>query len=445
MDDEITGEKTPVCVASTQVSSARELSLCHTSRRSSAASSPAQAQVEATPLDGPTSQDTNIWYFKSAEWTPDGTTLVTDSADHSIRTWILPPDLLEDKPMHKLSPYSTLRSAEPTYATAIYPFYNLQDPSTTLFLSSVRDHPIRLSSALAPVSVASYSLVNPMTEAFITPHSIIYPSALGGTHFLTGSDSLICLFDVSRTGLSGPVSSMPTIPSKRKQIVGGGVGMKGIVSALALNPSGDGILAAGTFTRHVGLYSSNGSGELLGTFSIAKTPANRDIGGRGVTQIVWSPCGRYLYIAERKSDGVLVYDVRVTGQLLGHLRGRKASTNQRMKIDVVPSGPDGAHEIWAGGTDGFMRVWESPEHCVGGKDPDREFRVHDDAVTSAVFHPMGGVVATCSGQRHFDTDQDSDEELQDTDIRPPDNSLKVWSMPNIISETETDNDTEPMS
>lgn len=225
--------------------------------------------------------------------------------------------------------------------------------------------------------MASYSLVNPMTEAFITPHSMIYPSTLGGTHFLTGSDSLICLFDVSRPGMQGPVSSMPTIPSKRKQIVGGGIGMKGIVSALAVSPTGDGILAAGTYTRHVGLYNSNGSGESLGTFSIAKTEANREIGGRGITQLSWSPCGRYLYIAERKSDGVLVYDVRVTGQMLGYLRGRKALTNQRMKIDVVAAGPDGSHEVWAGGTDGYMRVWKNPEFSAGGQDPDAEFKVHD--------------------------------------------------------------------
>ncbi|CAP96957.1 hypothetical protein E8E15_003004 [Penicillium rubens] len=435
---------TPVCVASSGRQSARPIDPTR-SRLASSPLSTVQSEPGATSDNESIDQDTDLGYFKSAEWTPDGTTLLTDSADHSIRTWILPPDLLEDKPIHQISPYSTLPSAEPTYATAIYPFYDLQDPSSTLFLSSVRDHPIRLSSALAPTSVASYSLVNPMTEAFITPHSMIYPSTMGGTHFLTGSDSLICLFDVSRTGPQGPISSMPTIPSKRKQIVGGGIGMKGIVSALALNPSGDGILAAGTFTRHVGLYSSNGSGELLGTFSVAKTSANRDIGGRGVTQLVWSPCGRYLYVVERKSDGILVYDVRVTGQLLGHLRGRKAYTNQRMKVDVVPSGPDGSHEIWAGGTDGFMRVWRSPEHCAGGKDPDWEFKVHDDAVTSTMFHPMGSVAATCSGQRHFVSDDPPDEEVSAKNTKQTDISLKVWSMPFLLSETEKNHDLDSVS
>lgn len=288
-----------------------------------------------------------------------------------------PPDLLEerDKPL-QLEPYSTIPSTEPVYATAIYPFYSLQDPSTTLIVSSVRDHPIRLSSALVPQTLGTYSLVNPTTEAFITPHSILYPSSLGGTHFITGSDSLVCIFDVSRTGKDGPVSRLPTIPSKRKQIVGGGVGMKGIVSALAMNPAGDGILAAGTFTRHVALYGSRGSGELIGTFSIAKTEADRHIRGSGITQLLWSPCGRYLYIAERKSQGMLVYDIRVTGQLLGWLEGREAFTNQRMKADVVATGEEESHEIWAGGTDGVVRVWSNPFASIGAQKPAYEFSMH---------------------------------------------------------------------
>lgn len=300
-----------------------------------------------------------------------------DEVPEAHRKSTRPPDLLEKQSPQHLTPYSELPSTEPTYATAIYPFFSLQDPSTTLFLSSVRDHPIRLASALVPTSVATYSLVNPTTEAFITPHSLIYPSALGGTHFLTGSDSLICLFDVSRPGNDGLVTWMPTIPSKRKQAVGGGVGMKGIISAMAVSPTGDGVLAAGTFSRQIGLYDSNGSGQSLGTFSVAKTEANRHIGGRGVTQLLWSPCGRYLYIAERNSDGVLIYDIRATGQLLGWLEGRKALTNQRMKIDIAPTAGGESHEIWAGGTDGRMRRWKDPALTAGPQSPFADWKVHD--------------------------------------------------------------------
>ena len=156
--------------------------------------------------------------------------------------------------------------------------------------------------------------------------------------------------------------------------------MKGIVSALAVNPAGDGFLAAGTFTRHVGLYAANGCGESLGTFSLRRAEdVNREIGGQGVTQLLWSPCGRYLYIAERRSDGVMIYDIRVMGQLLGWLRGRDAKTNQRMRMDLVSvPGADGqGHEIWAGGNDGFMRGWSNPMNTMGPKDPDWEWKVHD--------------------------------------------------------------------
>ncbi|KAE8555628.1 hypothetical protein EYB25_000326 [Talaromyces marneffei] len=369
-------------------------------------------------------------YFKSAEWTPDGTSVITMSADNHIRTFILPPDLLEQRetPLD-LKPYSTLPSMEPVHTTAIYPFFNLQDPSTTLILSSVRDHPIRLSSALSPQNLGTYSLINPSTEAFIAPHSILYPSHLGGSQFITGSDSLICIFDVSRTGNNGPVSRLPTIPSKRKQIVGGGVGMKGIVSALAMNPAQDGILAAGTFTRNIALYGARGSGELIGTFSIAKTEADSHIGGTGITQLLWSPCGRYLYVVERKSQGTLVYDIRVTGQLLGWLEGREAMSNQRMNVDVIAADGEDSHEVWAGGTDGIVRMWKNPHTTVGGHQPDFSSKIHDDPITSSVFHPGGSVLATCSGQKRFpEYDVDDIGKVQPKSEIRGDDSLKIWAL-----------------
>ena len=158
--------------------------------------------------------------------------------------------------------------------------------------------------------------------------------------------------------------------------------MKGIVSTMAENPSGDGILAAGTFTRHIGLYSAHGSGDMIATFSVASTEADRCIGGKGITQVLWSPCGRYLYIVERKSDGVLVYDIRVTGQLVGWLEGRKAMTNQRLKADVVAGSENGPPELWAGGTDGVLRVWTDPSNSAGGKQPTWGKQAHDGSYFS---------------------------------------------------------------
>ncbi|KAL2847688.1 WD40-repeat-containing domain protein [Aspergillus pseudodeflectus] len=417
----------PVCLASTRSQDTQP----HCQDQ---ASSVRRLDRGIKPADtrGDVSAATDFTHFKSVKWSPDGTTLLTDSSDHNIRTYILPPDLLDEESLpHKLSHYSILSSGEPTYATAFYPFFSLQEPSSAIFLSSVRDHPIRLTSALAPMSLATYSLVNPMTEAFITPHSMIYPPSLGGTHFLTGSDSLICLFDVSRPGNEGPVSWMPTIPSKRKQLVGGGIGMKGIISAMALNPDQGGILAAGTFSRNVGLYDSNGSGQSLGTFSVSRTEADRHIGGGGVTQLLWSPCGRYLYIAERKSDGVLVYDIRVTGQLLGWLQGRRALTNQRMEIDLVSTAQGSSHEIWAGGTDGFMRLWQDPAYTAGGQDPGWEWRVNlsNDSVSSTVMHPSGDIAATTSGQKRLEDHAiDGSDESNRNEPNP---LLDVWLLPRL--------------
>lgn len=156
------------------------------------------------------------------------------------------------------------------------------------------------------------------------------------------------------------------------------MGIKGIISALDLSSTD--ILAAGTFTRSVGLYDSAGQGDCIAVFSVAEGPeqpsgAEPDIGGSGITQVRWSPCARYLYVAERKSDGILVYDIRVAGKKLGCLQGRRADTNQRLGVDVVPT--QSGHEIWAGGTDGGVRIWANPWEVEGVKSPSWGWTAHD--------------------------------------------------------------------
>ena len=163
--------------------------------------------------------------------------------------------------------------------------------------------------------------------------------------------------------------------------------MRGIVSALSLSlpspESGEGLLAAGTWTRWVGLYDMAGLGGLVSTWSVAEAAdAAAGVGGTGVTQTAWSACGGiYLCVVERKSRGVLVYDVRVMGKLVSWLEGREADTNQRLGVDVFEA--EAGMEIWAGGTDGVVRVWEGVGKTEGGVERSWEWRAHDGTFKSA--------------------------------------------------------------
>jgi len=307
----------------------------------------------------------------------------------SDRSWNRPPDLLDERhsPL-QLSPHSKIPAAEPVNAVASFPFFHLEDPSTTILLSSIRDHPIRLNSALDSTLLASYPLVNPTNEKFISPHSLLF--ATDGTKFLAGSDSLLAVFDSSRPGQE-PISWLPTGFRRRRLSLDSGMTMRGIVSALALDNS-SGILAAGTFSRCVGLYESEGQGGCIGVFRVDDTSADKSIGGRGVTQLRWSSCGRYLYIVERRSDGAMIYDIRKTGQLLSWLEGRKAMTSQRLGVDVAAGIGEGHQNVWAGGTDGRIRVWQNPHQTEGPQKTKFEWEGHQGR-----FSPQEKFLHTESG------------------------------------------------
>jgi telomerase Cajal body protein 1 len=234
--------------------------------------------------------------------------------------------------------------------------------------------------------------------------------------------------------------------------------MRGIVSCLSLQPhqslSNSSLLAAGTWTRWIGLYDASGLGGTVANWSIASAAdSTATISGAGVSQMLWSPCGRYLFVVERKSRGVLLYDIRVTGRLVGWLEGRAAETNQRLGVDVFGiSGGDSEGtnetEIWAGGVDGVVRVWKwksvgDESDIEVGLTPVRELQAHESAVSGVAVHPSGTVVATSSGQRQEigdfeeENDRDSDDASETSESsshilerkgNPPDNSIKIWSI-----------------
>ena len=383
-----------------------------------------------TPSPNEASRD--IAGVKNAAWSADGTCITATDVHNAIDTVIVPPHLLttQDKPL-VLSAYCTIPAAEPITSLCSYPRYQLQDLASALVLSSVREHPIRLHSALNAQLVASYPLINPLTEEYISPLSLCFtPDA---SQFVAGSDSLISTFDLARPG-QDPITSVKTGPKSRKDNRWNpATSMRGIVSALAVDKA-SGMLAVGTFSSQIALYDANGSGVCAGSFSIQDNAANEGIGGAGITQLHWSPDGRYLYIAERKSDGVMVYDIRQTGQLLSWSEGRNARTNQRLGMELSES-DNGSPEVWAGGTDGKVRMWSDMHLHEGVVKPSFEHKVHQGtvafarthsitdyliaAVTSICVHPTGGVIVTSSAPTRPTKNVVEDE---------IDSKLKIWSI-----------------
>lgn len=372
--------------------------------------------------------------FRSAHWSSDGTTILTQNEDGRLRAFVLPTELLDcpEQTLH-LQPYATSSYAK-THATVLYPYYDLSTTSTTLLLQSRKDLPIRLNNTLdLDFSHASYPWIDADTEAFNAPHSLVFTSE--GQHFVAGAKEKLAIFDISRSG-EGPMMEMRTRAGRaeRKLVGESCIGLAGLVSALSIGP--DGTLAAGTTSRQVGLWSGSGFGENVASFSLSDIEEHGTKGG-GVMQLAWSPCGRYLFVAERLSDALHVYDIRRAGKRISWIRGRRANTTQRLSFAISETSA-GVLDVWSGGTDGFMRVWQDVTSREGQIDAEVEFKAHKDTVTSTIVHPGGTVFATTSGQR-FDprelvrTASSSGSDLSDEEdatgpIRTSENMLKVWTL-----------------
>lgn len=349
-------------------------------------------------------------FFQDAQWTADGTSVVSLNNDQSLRTFVLPPDLLDAvQQPHSLVPHTTLTSATKVQSYTTHPDFSLDDPSTTLILSSATDVPLRLTNAVHDSYVhATYSHVHPTTEAFIASHSLAFIN--DGTHFASGSQGLVSVFDVSRDG-EGPVTKHRTKPKNPTEAA---TSMRDNGKIMALSVSSDGLLAAGGTNRKIGLFANQGHGACQTAFSVAGSPGD-DVhhSGSGITSVAWTPDGHYVLAAERQSDGIHVYDVRTQLRRVAWLSGRRANTTQRLGIDIVPTAT--GCEVWAGGTDGHVRMWQNPGSLEGEQGPDADLDMHSDAVASAVWHHSGSVLATCSGQRHFDAKDDTDPSDDDSD------------------------------
>lgn len=388
--------------------------------------------------------------FRTVQFSADGTTLLASTWNHSLSAYVLPQDLLtQSSPPCGLTPQATTRFQSPIRSLAPSPFFSLADPTTQTALVATTDHPIQLHQLFPPAPdasrLASYRLVNNQTEAYIAPTALLWPSP--GNVFLCGSANRLDVFDLSREGDDGHCATLQTAPRASARGWGSVHGWKGTISALAATApdAGSPMLAAGSWNRWVALYDYFRTPDPISHWCLtgATDPVSgKKIHGGGVVQTIWSPCGRYLALNERNSDGVLVYDIRKGHRLLGVLGPRNARTQMRLGCDVFATGAEtsdaGGFEVWGGTEDGTVNVWEDAGTLLGGGNSMKTWgwKAHDAPVTNTALHPTGSVVVTSAGILNSPTDSVMKQKVgkRDGDGLPeipmmdatPDRSLKIW-------------------
>ncbi|KAF9740647.1 hypothetical protein PMIN06_000370 [Paraphaeosphaeria minitans] len=367
-------------------------------------------------------EDDTVSCISDAQLSPDGTCIFTANYSRNFSVYPFPSSIDVNKEQQSLTRYAQFSSSDPIWALTVNPYFDLNDRNTTTVLVSRRDQYIGLHNALWDVSktvdvvpqpdrtgpvdisskLASYKLVDKLTEAVTAPTSLAWSPC--GAYFYAGHKNQIAVFDLAYT--DDPITNIRTIPSARNKLKGGGWGFKGDVTALAASTRSGNVLAAGTRTRYVGLYDVVSSREtthflLPGMINCQRSDNQKlqDFIGEGITQLEWSPDGTYLYVAERSSDALLIYDVRKFGLALAHCVGRKAHTRQKMGFDVWAQGDAGEnHEIWAGGTDGCVRVWKYPYLKEGAVEADEVISVGEDPISNVRVHPYGHAAAVAQGR-----------------------------------------------
>lgn len=421
---------------------------------SPSAESPGQTQSEKQPprllasADPAGSHPASPDLFRTVQFSADGTTLIASTWNHTLAAYVLPQDLLSpDSAPLDLTPQGTVRLHSPIRSLTSSPFFSLAEPATQTALIASNDHPIQLHT-LFPHSpdtsrVASYKLINAKTEAYIAPTALLWPSSPGSI-FLCGSANRLDVFDISREGEEGHYTTLETTPHYASGRVHG---WKGTISALAASSPevGSPILAAGSWNRWVALYDYLRTPSPTSHWSLesATDPLSGEkIAGGGVAQTVWSPCGRYLLLSERNSNGILVYDIRKNHRLLGVLGPRDARTQMRVACDIFATGAEasdaGNFEVWSGTMDGTVKVWENAGALVGSGESLSSWgwKAHEAPVTNTALHPSGSVVVTSAGVLGPPSDSVVDSKVGQRDGHgvpempltraTSDTSLKIW-------------------
>lgn len=368
-------------------------------------------------------------YLKGCKWAPDGSCILSNSADNVLRVYNLPSEIYSGSwdLLSEMSPVLRMTEGDTIYDYCWFPKMSSLDPDTCFIASSSRDNPVHIWDAFYGDLRATFRPYNHLDE-LTAAHSLRFSP--DGSQLYCGFEKTVRVFYTERPGRD--CEERPTVVKKQ--------GQSGIISCLAFSPSQP-VYACGSYSRTVGLYSCE-DGSML-----ALLPQRHN---GGVTHLLFSPDGYHLYTGGRKDPEILCWDLRDPGRVLFSLP-RTVSTNQRIYFDLDPSG----RYLMSGDTEGVMSVWDILTAPSDGNEdvlqPFLQFQAHRDCTNGISIHPFMPLVASCSGQRQFpspddsdgsDSESDQDRVMSSNGIRE-DNALTLWWTGPLGSTSEERQQDEP--
>lgn len=268
-------------------------------------------------------------------------------------------------------PSLRLSAGELVYDYAWYPGALGTSAESFCFAVTARGHPMHLYDGHSGELRCTYCPYNTLEEMLACYGVAFTPE---GSKILTGCLNTIQIFDVQRPGRDHET----VITFRRKH-----EGQPGIISCLAFaSPSSPDIMAAGSYSNAAALYDLRTKEQL----------AVLEGHSGGVTHLLFSACGNYLYTGARRDGNIYCWDARYLSGTVYSLERSSTGTNQRIFFDIEPMG----RTLASGGEDGMVCFYDLRE----GKHVS-SFNAAADTVNGCQFHPSAPYLATASGHRRF--------------------------------------------
>ncbi|KAI4296625.1 hypothetical protein L6164_036571 [Bauhinia variegata] len=339
-------------------------------------------------------------FLKGVKWSPDGSCFLASSDDNTFRVFSLPDhesDILHgaysvDLDHDSFAANLVLREGESIYDFCWYPFMSASDPVTNVFATTTRDHPIHLWDATSGQLRCTYRAYDAMDEIAAAFSVAFNPD---GSKIFAGYNKCIRVFDLHRPGRDFHLHS--TVKDNKE-------GQTGIISAMAFSPSHTGMLALSSYNQSTAIYREDNM-ELLYVLHGQEG---------GITHVLFSRDGNYLYTGGRKDPYILCWDVRKAVDCVFKLYRSSENTNQRILFDIEPSG----QYLGTGGQDGLVHLYDLQTGQWASA-----FQAALDTVNGFSFHPFLPLAVSSSGHRRFLMPDEDDEDLR---LSGDENCASVW-------------------